>query len=465
MEYAVVDIETTGGYASGSGITEIAILIHNGEKVIERLQTLVNPLKPIPRYIQALTGITDEMVCNSPDFGKLAEQVYNILEGRIFVAHNVNFDYSFIKYHLEKAGFSYNAQRLCTVRLSRKLRPGLPSYSLGKLCDALRIPLMDRHRAVGDANATALLFSSLLKWDTEGHISRMLVVKSKEQQLPPNLPREIFEKLPGCSGVYYFKNQNGKVIYVGKAKNIRKRVASHFTGHNPNPQRQHFLRNIYSIDFEPCGTELLAFLFEAIEVKRLWPAFNKAMKQREPKFALYSYEDQGGYLRLSIGNHKKHLSCVQTFNLKTEAVNLVMKLIREFRLRPDLCGFKLLVHDHDSTTTQVSESAAETLSPFDYNIRVKNALHFLTTSLPTFGIIDNGRSSSERSCIWVENGCLYGFGYVDQHSDLKSPSKLKESISRYTGNHYMMQLIYSYAQKYPQKVLRIDSENSCVPKC
>src|SRR5690606_5794506 len=127
MEYAVVDIETTGGYASGSGITEIAILIHNGEQVIERLQTLVNPIKPIPRYIQALTVITDEMVCNSPDFGKLAEQVYNILEGRIFVAHNVNFDYSFIKYHLEKAGFSYNAQRLCTVRLSRKLRPGLPS--------------------------------------------------------------------------------------------------------------------------------------------------------------------------------------------------------------------------------------------------------------------------------------------------------------------------------------------------
>src|SRR5690606_31273963 len=184
-------------------------------------------------------------------------------------AHNVNFDYSFIKHHLENAGYSFNAQRLCTVRLSRKIKPGLKSYSLGKLCDALSIPLIDRHRAVGDATATAILFSRLLEWDTEGHISGMLVKKSKEQQLPPNLPREDFEKLPSRPGVYYFKDQSGKVVYVGKAKNIRKRVSSHFTGHNPKPQRQHFLRSIYSIEYEQCGTELLAFLLEALEIKRL----------------------------------------------------------------------------------------------------------------------------------------------------------------------------------------------------
>jgi DNA polymerase-3 subunit epsilon len=137
MEYAIVDIETTGGYALRSGITEVAIFIHNGEEVIDQYETLINPFVPIPLYIQALTGISDEMVLESPPFKEVAEKVFRMLEGRVFVAHNVNFDYSFIKHHLEIAGYPFNAQKLCTVRLSRKLKPGLKSYSLGRLCDAL----------------------------------------------------------------------------------------------------------------------------------------------------------------------------------------------------------------------------------------------------------------------------------------------------------------------------------------
>ena len=132
--YAIVDIETTGGHASANGITEVAICIHDGKKITQRFSTLVNPRMDIPVYIRALTGISNEMVQDAPPFEDVAADIYHLLHGKIFVAHNVNFDYSFIRHHLSAAGYDLQCNKLCTVRLGRKILPGLPSYSLGKLC-------------------------------------------------------------------------------------------------------------------------------------------------------------------------------------------------------------------------------------------------------------------------------------------------------------------------------------------
>ena len=259
-EYAIVDIETTGGNASGSRITEIAIIIHDGKSVIDRFETLVNPQKEIPAPIFALTGINNEMVRDAPIFDDISEKVLEMLTDRIFVAHNVNFDYSFVRHELETSGFKWTARKLCTVRAARKIRPGLTSYSLGKLCQSLDIPLENQHRAGGDADATAILFSRLLEWDSGGHLQKMVKNTAQDQRLPPNLPPEDFDRLPEKPGVYYFYNQVNKVIYVGKAINLKKRVASHFSGHKITSQRQNFLRDIYSISFEICATELMALL-------------------------------------------------------------------------------------------------------------------------------------------------------------------------------------------------------------
>lgn len=238
MEYAVVDIETTGGYAGGSRITEIAVVIHNGAEVTDRWETLVNPEQHIPLYITKLTGISNEMVSEAPLFEEIAEQLFHLLTNRIFVAHNVNFDYSFVRHQLEQSGFKWAARKLCTVRATRKIKPGLPSYSLGNLCGSLGIPLENRHRAGGDADATTVLLSKLLEWDTHKVLADMIKNTAQDQRLPPNLPLEDFEQLPEQPGVYYFYNQKKEVVYVGKAVNIKKRVASHFSGHKVTPQRQ-----------------------------------------------------------------------------------------------------------------------------------------------------------------------------------------------------------------------------------
>ena len=273
--YAIVDIETTGGYASANGITEIAILIYDGKEILERFRTLINPEIPIPVYIQALTGINDEMVRSAPLFKDVAQLIFDLLHKRIFVAHNVNFDFSFLHYHLAAAGYHLQTKKLCTVRLSRKIIPGLASYSLGRLCKQIGIEIIDRHRASGDAEATAMLFSMLLNKDSDGHISRALNQRSKEQSLPPHLPKEDIYKLPSVPGIYYFHDNKAKVVYVGKAKDIRKRVSSHFLNNKPGRQKQEFLRDIHHITFQECGTELISFILEAVEIKRLWPSYNR----------------------------------------------------------------------------------------------------------------------------------------------------------------------------------------------
>lgn len=456
-EYAIVDIETTGGNASGSRITEITILIHDGEKVIDRFETLVNPQREIPLQIFALTGINNEMVKDAPIFGDIAKTVWEFLENRIFVAHNVNFDYSFIKHQLEQEGFKFSATKLCTVRMSRKIRPGFHSYSLGNLCNILGIHIQNRHRAGGDAEATAILFGKLIEWDEEGIIPEMIKKNSKEQQLPPNLPKEDFLRLPSTPGVYYFRDQTGKVIYVGKAINLKKRIASHFTGHNPSPQRQHFMRSIYNISYEICSTEMMALLLESFEIKRLWPVYNLALKKYEPQYGLFLYEDIQGYKRLVIGKYNKQYTSIQKFNREFDGIKMLLNLIEEFNLDIRLVYFGNRADSWDITANPIHDLPLPTVE--EHNTHVDLALESFQKNRESFALIDKGRNEKEYSCIWVEDGEFYGMGYFEKNSDLTNWEDIKLSLERYSTNHYTMQLIESFREKNPRKVFNLSENN------
>ncbi|MEM9983144.1 MAG: 3'-5' exonuclease, partial [Bacteroidota bacterium] len=180
--YAIIDLETTGGRPFQDGITEIAIIIHDGEHIVDSYVTLINPERFIPDHITKITGITNEMVRSAPKFHEVAKKIVTFTEGKVFVAHNVHFDYSFIKAAFKSLGYNYQRKTLCTVRLSRKLIKGVPSYSLGKLCKSLGITLRNRHRAKGDAEATATLFSHLIQLDkktTEASIKGTSIIEDE----------------------------------------------------------------------------------------------------------------------------------------------------------------------------------------------------------------------------------------------------------------------------------------------
>jgi DNA polymerase III subunit epsilon len=456
--YAVVDIETTGGYAVNNAITEVAIVLHNGNHEIKRYETLINPVIPIPVYVQSLTGITDAMVATAPLFEEVAGEIYELLKDAIFVAHNVNFDYSFLKYQLKSCGFELNDKKLCTVRLGRKVFPGLPSYSLGNLCRSLGINISNRHRAGGDADATVLLFEKILQNDTQGHVMLMLKGKNKEQYLPSNLPAEQLENLPMVPGVYYFHDQKGKVIYVGKAKNILKRVRSHFSNNKPGKQKQEFLRNIYSISHQTTGTELIAYLLECIEIKKLWPLYNRSLKRFEQTYGLYIFTDRNGYLRLGIEKRKKQLQPLYTFSLLMEGQNVLRKLIRAFNLCPKLCFIQFGEDKCEGIKEKYCSGACEQKEdPEIYNARVEEAIQSLKKELPSFTLVDNGRHNDEQSCILIEEGKFYGMGYLPADTAIMQSSELKNYITPYPENDYMRGLIYQHAARWPSKKITLQS--------
>ncbi|PUZ20692.1 DNA polymerase-3 subunit epsilon [Chitinophaga costaii] len=453
--YAIVDIETTGGHARANGITEIAIFVHDGHQVIERYETLVNPGKPIPYYIQSLTGITNEMVEDAPFFEEVAPRVYELLRNNIFIAHNVNFDYSFIHHHLQGCGYDLHSKKLCTVRMSRKVIPGLPSYSLGKLCRSLNISLHDRHRAAGDAEATVRLFERLLASDNQQHIPAMLKRGSKEHFLPPNLAPEYVTELPGRPGVYYFHDQKGKVLYVGKAKDLKKRVNSHFTGNNSSQKRQEFLRNIYSVSYETTGTELMACILESVEIKRLWPVYNQSQKRAELRYGFYTFEDQQGYLRLAIEKKRKYTQPLLSFDLLAQGQQWLRRLIREFHLCPKLC---FLQTDHDPCTGLEDETCLGACekkeAALTYNHRVLKAIQSLRAAQPSFIILGSGRNVTEQSAILMESGRFYGMGYVPIDAGISDPAALRDLLTPYPENEYIINLVKQYAENNMGSVIR-----------
>ncbi len=452
MLYAVVDIETTGGYAAAGGITEVAVIVTDGKQIINKFETLVNPVYMIPRYVESLTGITNAMVEEARDFKMIAGELHELLCDKIFVAHNVNFDYSYLKYHFKEAGYELDCQKLCTIRLGRQILPGFKSYGLGNFCREIGISITQRHRAGGDAEATVKLFHHLLQNDKNNHIVNMLKVKSKEQHLPPNLPAIQITRIPQNPGVYYFHDNKGKVIYVGKAKNLAKRVSSHFANNKPGKQKQEFLRNIYSITYKTCATELMAFILENVEIKKFWPGQNRSLKRFEQAYALYSFEDRNGYMRLAIEKKNKNIKPLYTFNLLVEGHTLLRNLSYQFQLCPKLCFLQHSTIECEGVKDgRCIGSCGQKDSPNDYNQRVSECIEHLHKLLPTFALVDEGLIKEEQSCILMEKGRFYGMGYLPSDVSISAIDDLKNYITPYSENDYIRGLVYQHAVKFPHK--------------
>ncbi len=450
--YAITDIETTGGYASGHSITEIAVYIYDGQEIIDHFETLVNPHQPIPHFIQVLTGITDEMVQSAPSFEEIAPRLMELFQGKVFVAHSVNFDYSFVNHQLQEHGFTLNCKKLCTVRYTRKIFPKLASYSLGNLCKHFEIPLYNRHRAAGDAKATVELFKKLKQSDVNNHLHTMIGKQSKEQFLPLYLNKEDIDKLPLTPGVYYFHDVKDKIVYVGKAIQLKKRVLSHFSNNKPSRQKQEFLRNIHRISFQQCGTELMAYVLETIEIKRLWPKYNRAIKGYEASYGLYMYEDGNGFLRLAIDRKHKHLAAVKFFYNKYEGMAELKKIANEFSLCYKLC-FIDRSSDVECNSETCNGACGQKEKATDYNVRVLQAVELMKKELPSFAIRERSYFNNQDSCILMEEGKFYGMGYVAPDFDFSLKDDLRDKLQMYPEYDFIRSLIKRYALEQPDKVV------------
>ena len=331
-KYAVVDLETTGGIPKRDRITEIAIVLFDGEKIIGEFQSLINPERSIPPNITRITGITNEMVEDAPRFYEIAKDVVELTEGCIFVAHNVRFDYHFLREEFKNLGFTFTRRNLCTVKLSRKAFPGLNSYSLGNLIRYFKIDVQNRHRAYDDAWATTIILGKIFEQqDSKEELNTLVTETIKITKLPPSLNPEDIETLPTACGVYYFSNKNDQIIYIGKSINIRKRVKQHFSKHTRKTDK--LLKDVNHISYEITGSELLSLLKESREIKEVRPVINRAQKTSRYNFAIAKGQDKSGYYKYEITKADKTDAALSFYGSKKAAQSHIEQITTAF----DLC--------------------------------------------------------------------------------------------------------------------------------
>lgn len=296
---AIVDLETTGANASWDRITEIAVIEVEDGEVSGEWSTLVNPETPIPPAIQALTGITNDMVESAPTFATLARDLHERLAGRVVVAHNARFDYGFLRQEFERSGIRYSARTLCTVKLSRRLYPGHARHNLDSLIDRHGLACRARHRALGDADAVWQFLRVAAAEHGDEALGAAARQVARQQTLPPHIERAAIDAIPDAPGVYLLYGEGGAPLYVGKSIAMRTRVLAHFADDLRSAREMQLAREVRRIDWRRTAGELGALLREAELVKELTPVYNRRLRRASE---LCGFVRDGASLRLAQGD-------------------------------------------------------------------------------------------------------------------------------------------------------------------
>ena len=301
MKFVVVDIETTGGRPDGNGITEIGIAHVEHRRIVHKWSSFVNPHKSIPYNIQMLTGISDDMVADAPTFAELIPELLSQLKGDVFVAHSVNFDYSFIDAAFRANGVSWRMPKLCTVKYSKAVFPEFGRYSLSHLSRTLQVENDNPHRALSDAICAAEVLIHCINADyDEKKLNDPKLGLLKRIQMPDHLPAAVYDALPKSHGVYEFLDAFGTPLYIGKANNIKSRITQHFSTQQGSTKYQRLMKECYNIKYTLLPNETLALIYEDHLIRQHWPPLNKAQKKQALKFGLYTFTNGKGELKWVI---------------------------------------------------------------------------------------------------------------------------------------------------------------------
>ena len=442
--FTIIDIETTGGNSKSDKITEIAIYRHDGSRIISEYSTLINPERRIPFYITELTGINDDMVADAPKFFEVAKDIVNLTNDAVFVAHNVGFDYNFIRSEFKSLGYDFNRPKLCTVKLSRLLMPGKASYSLGRLCKELNINISHRHRASGDALATVSLFEMLLARDH----NNIIATDGKPTHLPAhlntNLSPDIIDALPAKTGVYYFFNEHRELIYVGKSKNIKSRIRAHLNNFD-NLKAIELRNEIAFIEYELTGSELISMLLESAEIKYHKPYFNRAQLKSGYNYGIFMEFLIDGFVHFKAGKISAKNRPLAVFTSQNQAKGFLNHLAEEFDLCPKLTGL-----DYTSgpcirhLMQHCNGNCREKDQQEDYNNRAMAVVRSMEYDHANFLIIDRGREENEVSVVKIEKGKYCGYGYFKDAVLPDNVELLKNCVNKREDNREVQQIIRSF---------------------
>ncbi|MFV8379632.1 exonuclease domain-containing protein [Flavobacterium sp. LB3R33] len=449
--YAILDIETTGGQFNEEGITEIAIYKFDGHEVVDQFISLVNPEIPIQPFVVKLTGINNAMLSSAPKFFEVAKRIIEMTNDCVIVAHNASFDYRILRTEFRRLGYDFEARTLCTVELSKKLLPEQPSHSLGKLVRALGIPMADRHRASGDALATVKLFKILLEKDLEKEIVKDFIKLEIEKGIAPKL-LDIVASLPAKTGVYYIHNEKGNLVYIGKSRNIKKRINQHFTGTSTKCKK--IQAEVFTVTYDETGSELIALLKESEEIKINKPIYNRAQRKSIFQLALYAEKDKNGYLNLKLQKADGRKKEITSFTSLQEGKNALFRITSHYNLCQKLTG--LYVSKTNCFQYNIKEcdgACVGEISPEEYNARVQGFIDKNSFENQNMVLVDRGRTINERSAVLIENGIYKGYAFYDLNYQINNIEILKNIIIPMQNNRDTRNIIQSHVRK--SKTLKI----------
>jgi DNA polymerase-3 subunit epsilon len=443
--YAILDIETTGGQFNEEGITEIAIYKFDGHEIVDQFISLVNPEIEIQPFVVKLTGINNAMLQTAPKFFEVAKRIIEMTSDCVLVAHNADFDYRILRTEFRRLGYDFTLKTLCTVELSKKLLPEQPSHSLGKLVRALGIPMADRHRASGDAMATVKLFKMLLDKDSEKKIIKDFIKLKIEKGIAPKLV-DMLNGLPTVTGVYYIYNESGNLIYIGKSKNIKKRINQHFTGITTSAKK--IQQEVYTVTFAETGSELVALLKESEEIKKNKPKYNRAQRKSIFQWALYPEMDEKGYLNLKLQKADGRKKEITSFTSLQEGKNSLFRITEKY----NLCQKYTSLYQTKSACFQYKIKECDgacvgAISTVAYNLRVRDFITNNSFQNQNMIIVDKGRSIDEHSAVLIENGVYKGYTFYDLNYQITNIEILKNILIPMQSNRDTRNIIQGHIRR------------------
>lgn len=396
--YVIIDIETTGGNKHSGKITEIAAILFDGGRVVDRFVTLVNPEQPIDRYVSKLTGITDEMVADAPVFADIADALNRFTANAIFVAHNVNFDYPFVREEFRRIGREFSRRRLCTVRMSRRAFPDLPSYSLDRITKELSIDFNGHHRAEADAMATVRLFEKIIeKQSRTGLFDLQFDVKQLSGLKSPLIDEALFNSIPDDAGIYYFFDRDDRLLFAKGTAHLLTDITEKMVRRDSANDRK-LLESLYRVDWSETGSALSAKLLEAHTVLKDNPEYNRGRIGMNARFGLYfSPGEPMATLLLKKRRAGESDTPLMVFPSYHEGMGYL-------RNRVTNLGFGTVEEGENRNPSKVVMSSDQ-----------------IERFLPdgNYVVVDEGRRAGERTLIAVTDGILRGF----VHRDLDLPAE------------------------------------------
>ena len=385
------------------------------------------------------------MLQSAPKFYEVAKRIIEMTQDTVIVAHNAQFDYRILRTEFNRLGYNFERKNLCTVELAKKLIPEQPSYSLGKLVRALGIPMADRHRASGDALATVKLFKMLLDKDLEKEIVKTFIKTEVEKGLAPKL-LDIVTEIPSTTGIYYIHKEDGTLLYIGRSKNIKKRVNQHFTGSSGRDKK--IQREVFAVTHEETGSELIALLKESEEIKINKPVYNRVLRKNLFPWSLYLSKNKEGYFSLKAQKTDARKKEIASFSTATEAQSALFKITDKYVLCQKVNHLEnVKTNCFPFQINQCNGACIGQEAPEEYNIRVEKFLENNEYNNQNIIAIDRGRNLQERSAVLIENGIFKGYAFFDLNYQVNNIEILKNIIIPMKENRDHKNIILSYLKK------------------